>query len=457
MKKLLVAGIAATAFCGAPVLAADMPAKAPIYKAPVSTALSWTGFYLGAGGGYGSWVDPKSTIVGENIDKAVSGKGGFGTIIAGFDYQVADRWVAGVYADFDLAALNGTVHNEGPLYTGARDVRRAWFAGGRVGYLLMPSSLLYATGGYTEARFSSTTLNSSLAPLFTPGLNSLPGNTSSGWYVGTGIETQISDGWSLRGEYRYADYRTSQPTEAIIGVDTYGLHPTVQTFRVDLAYKFGQQRVAIAQARPAAASWTGFYLGGGAGYGSWEDPHSSGLRAAGALNLVNIPAGGKGGFLSVVTGYDYQFANRVVAGVYTDYDFANIKGMVNDDDPGTSARFTESGAWFAGGRIGYLVMPASLAYVTGGYTEARFSAGQSHSATTGAPAPTFQIPGKTFSGGYIGGGLETQIGGNWSLRGEYRYAGYNKQILPEGTSVFEIALRPAVQTFRVDLTYKFGG
>ena len=48
MKKFIVAGIAAAAFCGAPALAADMPVKAP-YAAPV---FNWTGFYIGAHAGY---------------------------------------------------------------------------------------------------------------------------------------------------------------------------------------------------------------------------------------------------------------------------------------------------------------------------------------------------------------------------------------------------------------------
>ena len=54
MKKLVLALSAAAVF-SAPALAADMAAKAPLMPAPVAYAPSWTGCYVGGGGGYGMW------------------------------------------------------------------------------------------------------------------------------------------------------------------------------------------------------------------------------------------------------------------------------------------------------------------------------------------------------------------------------------------------------------------
>ena len=53
MKKLtvLVAALAALGFAG-PASAADMPAKAPVYKAPVAAAYDWSGIYIGGGAGW---------------------------------------------------------------------------------------------------------------------------------------------------------------------------------------------------------------------------------------------------------------------------------------------------------------------------------------------------------------------------------------------------------------------
>ena len=46
MKKILLASVAAAAFCGAPAFAADMPIKAPVYKAAPAPIFNWTGFYV---------------------------------------------------------------------------------------------------------------------------------------------------------------------------------------------------------------------------------------------------------------------------------------------------------------------------------------------------------------------------------------------------------------------------
>jgi outer membrane immunogenic protein len=73
MKKVLVAGITAAVFCGAPVFAADMPVKAPPMAAPV---FNWSGWYAGINGGY-AWSD--------NGDITYRDPGGTGATIKGFD------------------------------------------------------------------------------------------------------------------------------------------------------------------------------------------------------------------------------------------------------------------------------------------------------------------------------------------------------------------------------------
>src|SRR5262249_60817321 len=67
MKKLLLGTVAAAAVVVGPALAADLPTKAPIVKAPpVVVVFNWTGCYIGGYGG-GAWgnsvdtPDPQST------------------------------------------------------------------------------------------------------------------------------------------------------------------------------------------------------------------------------------------------------------------------------------------------------------------------------------------------------------------------------------------------------------
>src|SRR5580692_9725648 len=62
MKKLALALSVAAAFSGS-AIAADLPAR-PYTKAPpppVAPVASWTGCYVGGGGGYGMW-DQENTL-----------------------------------------------------------------------------------------------------------------------------------------------------------------------------------------------------------------------------------------------------------------------------------------------------------------------------------------------------------------------------------------------------------
>ncbi len=55
MKKFLLSGAAlAVLALATPAFAADMPSRGPVYKAaPAAALFNWTGFYIGAHGGYG--------------------------------------------------------------------------------------------------------------------------------------------------------------------------------------------------------------------------------------------------------------------------------------------------------------------------------------------------------------------------------------------------------------------
>src|SRR6185437_12260253 len=107
--------------------AADMPAKAPVYKAPIA----------GAG--------PACTTC---VTQVQGGKGWLARIGLGYDYQFTQRIVGGVFGDLDLASLEGTVQDGGPFRTGQIKEKSAWAAGVRAGWLLGPKTLSYINGGY---------------------------------------------------------------------------------------------------------------------------------------------------------------------------------------------------------------------------------------------------------------------------------------------------------------------
>ncbi len=75
-------------------------------------------------------------------------------------------------------------------------------------------------------------------------------------------------------------------------------------------------------------------------------------------------------FGTVTVGYDWQHSH-VVFGVFADYDFSDTS--TSWDDRWLRRTLTLDNAWSVGGRLGFLSSPATLWYVSAGYTEAEFS------------------------------------------------------------------------------------
>src|ERR1700747_2766542 len=90
------------------------------------------------------------------------------------------------------------------------------------------------------------------------------------------------------------------------------------------------------QPPPPVYSWTGCYIDAGAGYGFWNQDHSTfGLIdnlagvPIGVSNTVTTTDGGRGWLGRFGGGCDYQgpmFSNRVVVGVFGDYDVMSLSG-----------------------------------------------------------------------------------------------------------------------------------
>ena len=191
MNKITITIAAIAALVGTPALAADMAIKAPLsVPAPI---FSWTGFYLDAGGGHGMW----------NADTAVAppffiatntegGRGWFGSVGGGFDYQFGQRIVAGILADFDFSDMSVTFTDPGSSIAGTMKETSFWAAGARIGWLVTPELLTYVSGGFTQAHFSSVNMAGYIAgQLPAPGVPvaTIAARTYDGWFLGTGVET----------------------------------------------------------------------------------------------------------------------------------------------------------------------------------------------------------------------------------------------------------------------------
>jgi outer membrane immunogenic protein len=166
MKAWLFAGIALGVLMP-PAMAADMPVKAPAY-API---LSWTGIYLGADAGVrASRADMiETSITGDAVNNGaplainplvptsfpLDGVAVRGGGYLGINYQIGSRIVVGAEGDFgwgsQTTTLTGmiTPQNMTANVGDSISVKTGWDASarGRIGVLLIPSFLLYATGG----------------------------------------------------------------------------------------------------------------------------------------------------------------------------------------------------------------------------------------------------------------------------------------------------------------------
>jgi len=212
MKKLAIALTALAALTGS-ASAADLAARPYTKAAAVPTPVaSWTGCYIGAGGGgaytnndHNEFFTANGLAASPNV--TTGARGWFGTVGAGCDYQV-DRFVFGVFGDYDFMDVKGDIAYDGqraPMSTGSQKQDWQWAVGGRVGYVIVPQLMTYFSGGYTQTHLKSTDLF-----LFgvTPAIHNLPGATKGGWFIGAGDEYALSflPGLFWKTEYRYSEF-----------------------------------------------------------------------------------------------------------------------------------------------------------------------------------------------------------------------------------------------------------
>lgn len=262
MKKLALVAVALGALT-APVAAADMAVKAPVYKAPPPAVVyNWTGCYVGGDVG-GGWARQHADTNNPTINAAVNqapdfvtlkGSGVIGGVYAGCNYQFATSWVVGLEGDWSWTKLSDTQTGPNnflggaPLASGSIAFSRnlSWIASirGRVGYLVVPSVLAYVTGGGAWARASYSGLDqfTGNCPNCVSFSNS---HTSGGWVVGAGLEWAATPNWLLRAEYLHYEFDGPGSTTAFFAPAfiapgaqfNYGTF-SVDEVRVGASYKF---------------------------------------------------------------------------------------------------------------------------------------------------------------------------------------------------------------------------
>jgi outer membrane immunogenic protein len=296
MKRMLLASAAFVLFAGTSVLAADLPVKAPVYKAPPPPPIfSWAGFYVGGNVGY-SWGRASTDLTETQINTAtVTGPNGSATATvtttsvgndrarldgplggfqAGYNWQF-DRVVTGLEGDIQATGQRGDVTicpvtaGAGPVACpgatgtlfGTAGYRLPWFGTlrGRLG-VTFDRILLYATGGLAVGEVKADYLDGFVnvpAPLAAGSANA----TRAGWVFGGGIEGAIDRNWSIKVEYLHLDFGSLDQSVAASVTNTFNAGNTTivvtqnltsafhtrvtdDVFRIGVNYRFGGPIVA---------------------------------------------------------------------------------------------------------------------------------------------------------------------------------------------------------------------
>jgi outer membrane immunogenic protein len=293
-KHISAVAIALALSAGAASAADLPATKAPLYVSPSPPPPMWTGFYVGLNAGYGwgatsnagtislplfdgvalqaNALDPARQLAGTglisgNTALANSGvasvnQGGFiGGGQIGYNYQWGPNIVAGLETDFQGATIqgsgsyagasqdsiswkdpyipglspcvtNGCTFTRGGLGVGQVNAGIDWMGTvrGRLGYLVTPTMLLYATGGLAYGGVHASATHAGVIPASLTGANDaefpvpfpysqfngnylfplVPGggnysNTQVGWIGGAGVEWMFAPNWSLKVEGLYYD------------------------------------------------------------------------------------------------------------------------------------------------------------------------------------------------------------------------------------------------------------
>ena len=164
-------------------------------------------------------------------------------------------------------------------------------------------------------------------------------------------------------------------------------------------------------------SWTGFYIGGTAGYG-WEQivpPPSPGQFG---------PPTPTGGLWGGQVGANYQFGSRWVVGAEFDGAIARIENSLIGPDPLVPTTLLAqtaklNGLMLARGRLGF-AWDDTLFYVSGGAAWAQWQMlGWSSLGAGGGPQAVTDT--QTIHGPAFGGGAEKRLWRDLSARVEYLY------------------------------------
>jgi outer membrane immunogenic protein len=212
---------------------------------PFVSVASWSGFYVGANGGFG-WNGSSTPVKydgpgtgGGDTFPAFQPEGGFGGGQIGYNWR-RERVIFGVETDLQGSGISDNFHAFTPSRQIAARDNLDWFGTirGRLGYAF-DSSLIYVTGGFAYGQIDERI---DVIP-GTTGAFVQRNNVGTGFVMGAGMEYALSPAWSIKGEYQFIDLGsgnlTGFNTTSHLPRFTNDLDNTFHTVRIGLNYYAG--------------------------------------------------------------------------------------------------------------------------------------------------------------------------------------------------------------------------
>ena len=245
-------------------------ASAPLRKAPMLAAWTWSGLYVGGTIGYGAgksstdtaFSDPASGagLFASSASRALDGA--IGGAQAGYNWLAGGVLFAGIEGDLNYSgqrakfnaacpgdvcnpALIGVVDDPSVIAQFEQGQKLEWFATlrSRLGVVATPDAIAYITGGLAvgEVMTAGTVLgfDGNGNPVNTIVSSH---NTKAGYAVGGGIEGRLAGNWTAKIEYLYLDLGTvttiPAPAQGATTAVAFNSRITDNILRVGANYKF---------------------------------------------------------------------------------------------------------------------------------------------------------------------------------------------------------------------------
>jgi outer membrane immunogenic protein len=215
MRLALLALIASVTAANAADVLPPAPAAPPAYSPPpVSPAYNWTGFYIGAMGGYGWSTSQGNDFKGGFAGGTIGGNAQFGNLVVGAEVEGAWSNIGQTVTFVGLGSATDRVQGFGS-------------ATARAG-VAVDNLLIYGKAGFAAAS-NNIKVTVSLSDT----------QTHLGYTAGGGLEYGFTPNWSAKGEYLFAHYQSKNYFAGLappgFASGTFDVH----TVKFGVNYRFG--------------------------------------------------------------------------------------------------------------------------------------------------------------------------------------------------------------------------